>query len=225
FGSTVGFPYWVECILDMDVEGGNLRELAEIHLGRPIYHISQIKMVETPFRSSFRYPWNPFFPLWNQSSLFSGNALDSEFESKSLAMQPSNPQEIHGKVIFQGDYLELSLLYDENGTYYSQTQYQRITHLDVLLKNPLFYDMKKVSIDLEVIEKINNRVVRATDNTTTRIVIIASPEDQIPIQIGDFVQVNGTFTNDISNPEKDPAKMWQIVIEKSKGDSVVVLDN
>ncbi|MFX1535105.1 MAG: hypothetical protein ACFFDI_12845 [Promethearchaeota archaeon] len=221
---TVGFPYWVEYVLDMDVEGGDLNEVAETYRGCPIYGISQIKTVEAPFRGTFRYPWNPFLPLEDQSK-FSSSNLYVEDQAKSTKMQLPELQEISGLVIFRGEYLELSLLFDENGASYLGSRYLRIANLGILLSDPLSYDEKKVSIDLEIAEKINNRVFRATDNSTIEFVIIASPTEEIPVKIGDLVQVNGTFTNDVSNPEKDPVKLWQIIIQQSEGDSVIILNN
>lgn len=188
---TVGFPYWVEYVLDMDVEGGNLNEVAETYLGRPIYGISQIKNVETPFRGTFKYPWNPFLPLGDQSN----SPLSSLYvrnQAKSTKMHPSELQEISGLVIFRGECLELSLLFDENGTSYLGSRYLQIANLGILLDNPLSYDERKVSIDLEITEKVNNRVFRAMDNSTTEFVVIASPNEEIPVKIGDLVQVNGT---------------------------------
>ncbi|OLS13122.1 MAG: Uncharacterized protein RBG13Loki_3250 [Promethearchaeota archaeon CR_4] len=98
------FGYWITYVFDdIEVDTGDPWTMNMAYPGQKIFVILKWRSVGSPFRAIFTYPWNPITPLRFDTS---------ELISPHQGSLPP-PQ---GKVIFHGMYLDLRLLYYENGT-------------------------------------------------------------------------------------------------------------
>ncbi|MHA1334605.1 MAG: ArnT family glycosyltransferase [Promethearchaeota archaeon] len=123
----VHFGYWVEYIFEMDVDRGDINQSVEEYPNRTIYHISPWNPVESPFKMSFLYPWDPIFP-------YTAPFYDFFMPTKGDYSAPDNkepppeetkiqlnedkppPPKIMGILIFHGEYYDILLCYYSNGT-------------------------------------------------------------------------------------------------------------
>ncbi|MBI5680972.1 MAG: glycosyltransferase family 39 protein [Methanobacterium sp.] len=72
--------YWVQCVLGMQVETGNITELQKKYPNRTIYAITLTENGQSQPKGDFNYSWNPLLPY---SFPFGGITLNSQDKQNS----------------------------------------------------------------------------------------------------------------------------------------------
>ena len=81
--------YWIQYVLGMQVETGNLSELQEKYPNRAIYAITLTENGQSGSKENFQYSWNPLLPY---SFPFGGLDLDNSLNGSAGALSVSPNQ-------------------------------------------------------------------------------------------------------------------------------------
>ena len=88
--------YWVEYVLRMQVETGNLSEIQKEYPNRSIYAVTLTQNSQSQLKGSSEYSWNPLLPYsfpfggWNLGNSFNSTGGQKQFSQNMSASPPGD---------------------------------------------------------------------------------------------------------------------------------------
>ena len=88
--------YWVEYVLGMQVETGNLSEIQKEYPNRSIYAVTLTQNSQSQLKGSSEYSWNPLLPYsfpfggWNLGNSFNSTGGQKQFSQNMSASPPGD---------------------------------------------------------------------------------------------------------------------------------------
>ncbi|MGB9977837.1 hypothetical protein [Methanobacterium sp.] len=95
--------YWIEYVLGMQVETGNLSEIQEEYPNRTIYAVTLTQNSQSQLKGNSEYSWNPLFPYsfpfggWNFGSSFNSVNGQKQISRNMSGSPPGNLGNITGQ--------------------------------------------------------------------------------------------------------------------------------
>ncbi len=95
--------YWVEYVLGMQVETGNLSEIQKEYPNRSIYAVTLVQNSQSQLKGSSEYSWSPLLPYsfpfggWNFSNSFNSTGGPKQFSKNMLGSPPGDLGNANGQ--------------------------------------------------------------------------------------------------------------------------------